>query len=162
MHEKVPMCENVLKCLKDMCELPLDKKNSKLCDKSYRVVKLQLSNYTELQLNKITTYFENNKIKILEMVFLGYSCIPKIFSCTVFKKNKRHRLMMWKMDLLIEYFSTQKCNIRKSGTVIEIGSCLTFQRKGGDNGKKQANQFQFKLVPTRIQIKPFLVKIFNN
>lgn len=163
MHTKVPMSQSVLTYLRGMCELPLDKKNNKMCDRSSPVVKLKRENYTERQLNSIILYFEKNKKRLLEMIFLGYDDDkPKILSCTVFKKKKRHKLMMWEMNVLIEYFCTQICKIRKSGTVIEIGSCLTFQRKGGDNGKKQANQFQFKLIPTRIQTPPFLVKIFND
>jgi len=70
--------------------------------------------------------------------------------------------MMWKTSDLIDYFSKQKCKIRKSGTVLELGPCLTFQRKGGDGGNISANQFQFKIVPTKIPVKPLLVKIFDN
>jgi hypothetical protein len=164
MHIKVPMCQNVFKFMKDMCELPLDKNNTKMCDKSSHIVKLTSDNYTVRQLNSIIEYFEKNKQRLIEMVLLGYDekNIPDIFSCTVFKKNKRQKLMMWKMDTLIQYFSTQICKIRKSGTVIEIGLCLTFQRKGGDNGKKQANQFQFKMIPTRIPLQPLFVKTFDN
>ena len=97
------------------------------------------------------------------MVFLGHNekYIPDIISCSIFKGKKRHKILMWSTKDVLDYFSLQKCRIRKSGTVIEIGQYLTFQRKGGDGGKKQANQFQFKAIISKIP-NPLYVKIFDN
>ena len=50
------------------------------------------------------------------------------------------------IDYLVECENSVK--IRDKKTVIEISKGLTFQRKGGDGGKKAANQFQFKFVPS--------------
>jgi hypothetical protein len=52
------------------------------------------------------------------------------------------------MDDIIEHLLHGKVTIRKSQTVIEISNGLTFQRKGGDGGKKEANNFQFKFIPS--------------
>jgi hypothetical protein len=42
--------------------------------------------------------------------------------------------------------------IRKSRTVVELGPSFTIQRKGGDGGRKSANDVQFKIVPSLLDI----------
>ena len=65
------------------------------------------------------------------------------------------------MEDVINYLSTQTFKIRKSGTVIELGTAFTFQRKGGDSAKKTANHIQFKLVFSNLNIKNKLVHVIN-
>ena len=45
-----------------------------------------------------------------------------------------------------------KPQISKNKTVINISDGLTIQRKGGDNGKKEANNFQIKFIPTKLKL----------
>jgi hypothetical protein len=50
--------------------------------------------------------------------------------------------------------------IKNSKTVIKISDGLTFQRKGGDGGKKQGNNFQFKFIPSSLPIdNAFIYKL---
>lgn len=146
-----------------MCELPLNKNNPKICDKTQKVVKLLKTNYTDRQLNTVINYFNSNMMKILTMAFLEYdrNYVPDILTITVFEGKIRKKILAWKMENVLQFFTDQTWKIRKSGTVIELGSYLTFQRKGGDCGKKQANQFQIKIIPSKIP-KPLFVKIFND
>ena len=56
------------------------------------------------------------------------------------------------MKDVIESLMKSKFVIRPSGTVIELGEVFTIQRKGGDGGKLCANQMQFKLIFSRLNI----------
>jgi len=47
LHIKIPMDNNTLSCLSKLCELPPNKKNKKMCDRSAQVVKLNRHNYSE-------------------------------------------------------------------------------------------------------------------
>jgi len=44
-------------------------------------------------------------------------------------------------------------SIRESMTVVQLGPSFTFQRKGGDGGRKSANDIQFKIVPSLLDVK---------
>lgn len=141
-----------------LCELPTVKK---MCDKTKHPKMLNEVNYTEDELKLLLSSFEKNKRQIIEYAFLGIvpKEEPELFMCSVYDKddNVKKNIVIWKTSLIIDEISENEVKIRKSCTVIEIGRCFTFQRKGGDNGKISANQFQFKLIPTLLSTKYALV-----
>ena len=57
------------------------------------------------------------------------------------------------MDEVIESLMQYDFKLRKSKTVIELGPSFTFQRKGGDGGRQSANDIQFKIVPSLLDVK---------
>ena len=143
LHERIPMSVPVKKILTDLCEIPLDKKDPRYVDREKSRIKLTLKNYTQHQLDLVINYFRTNKKQIVECTFLG--CLdetkPDILSATLFNKY----IYVWKMNDVVDYLCTQPVKIRPSQTVIEIGDCFHFQRKGGDSKKKSGNHCQFKL-----------------
>ena len=56
------------------------------------------------------------------------------------------------MKDVINYICKSNFIIRLSGTVIQLGDAFTMQRKGGDGGKKSANNLQFKLIFSKLDI----------
>jgi hypothetical protein len=146
----------MLKCL---CEYPPNKENPKLVCKKHIRKKLKLGVYTQRELDIVVAYFEKNKRKLAEYVLLGSDpeFKPDILSATIFKKDVRKTLYIWKMADIVDDICTKTVKIRKSCTVIEIGPYFTFQRKGGDGGKLASNQFAFKVdepnMPTTLAFK---------
>ena len=57
------------------------------------------------------------------------------------------------MGDVIESLMQYDFKIRNSKTVIELGPSFTFQRKGGDGGRQSANDIQFKIVPSLLEVK---------
>ena len=56
------------------------------------------------------------------------------------------------MKDVIESLMQYDFSIRDSKTVVELGPSFTFQRKGGDGGRKSANDIQFKIVPSLLDV----------
>ncbi len=157
--EKIPELDCCKIMLKSLCELPINP-ITKLCDKEFKIKKINTINYSKDEINNIIKIFNKNKKSILNYIFNGFEEVykPNLFSVTIFnKQNERERIIFWKINDIIDYLMNFEVKIRKSRTVIEISNGLTFQRKGGDCGKKQSNNFQFKFIPTVLPIDKALV-----
>lgn len=157
--EHIPKLKEIDYILKNMCELPTIIINGKkMCDKNAHIKKINNNNYSDDEIYKLLENFENNKKEILKYAFFGTKVenIPDLYIVSVFS-SKRENIIIWKTTDIIDEILKKPVNIRPSGTVIEIGNCFTFQRKGGDNGKECANQFQFKFIPTALNIENTLV-----
>lgn len=156
--DKIPQLSKCKYILQNLCELPINTITS-LCDKNYKITKINNINYTDHEINNLIQLFENNKRNILEYAFYGndISYKPELLSITLYNNNKRDKLIIWKLTDVIDYLMTFNVNIKKSKTVIEISNGLTFQRKGGDCGAKQANNFQIKFIPTMLPLTNALV-----
>ena len=139
--------------LRNLFELPIDEK-TKLCDKTKNVKKLDNSNYSKDELDNLLNNIEDNKRKIIEYAFYGTknAYIPELFSLSIFLNNERKKLIFFKLENIIDYLMKFKPQISKNKTVINISDGLTIQRKGGDNGKKEANNFQIKFIPTKLKL----------
>ena len=155
---KVPELENCKYMLKNLCEKPINEE-TKLCDKKYNIKKINNINYTENEIDNLINLIEKNKRNIINYAFHGSEekFTPELFSISLFTKDTREKLIFWKMNDIIEYLMKSKVNIKKSQTVIEISNGLTFQRKGGDGGKKGSNNFQFKFIPSSLPLDKALV-----
>jgi hypothetical protein len=156
--DKIPELDNCKYMLKNLCELPIDPK-TQLCDKKYNIKKINNTNYTEKEINNLIDLIEKNKKNIIQYAFCGYEIefIPELLSITLFTKNIREKIIFWKMNDIIDYLMNSNVVIKKSKTVIEISNGLTFQRKGGDGGKKEGNNFQFKFIPSNLPLDKALV-----
>ena len=163
--EKIPELKECELMLKRLCELPIDDETG-LCDENSNIVKLDNINYSNEELNKLINIIETNKEKIIKFAFLGYEeeYKPDILSISLFDENdtpccKRQKIIFWKMNDVIDYLVKleNSVKIRDKKTVIEISKGLTFQRKGGDSGKKSANQFQIKFIPSGLPLDNALV-----
>lgn len=97
----------------------------------------------------------SHKKKIIEHALLGHGERPDILCVTEWGKNnnKREKITFFMMDEVIESLMQYDFKLRKSKTVIELGPSFTFQRKGGDGGRQSANDIQFKLVPSLLDVK---------
>lgn len=97
----------------------------------------------------------SHKRKIIEHALLGHGERPDILCVTEWGKNnnKREKITFFMMDDVIESLMQYDFKLRKSKTVIELGPSFTFQRKGGDGGRQSANDIQFKIVPSLLEVK---------
>lgn len=96
-----------------------------------------------------------NKRQIIEHALLGHGEKPDILCVTEWgkKNNKREKITFYEMGDVIESLMQYDFKIRNSKTVIELGPSFTFQRKGGDGGRQSANDIQFKIVPSLLEVK---------
>jgi hypothetical protein len=155
----LPELKDIEYMLKSLCELPvIYNDNIKYCDTSKEIIKLNNTNYTQEELYNLINILERNKRKMINFALLGNNekYIPDIFICSVYNK-KRDKIIIWKTIDIINLICDNPVKIRDSGTIIQIGNCFIFQRKGGDCGKETANQFQFKLIPTKLSTKDALI-----
>jgi hypothetical protein len=133
--------------LEKLFHLPIDA-TTNLCVKQ-SVVKLDEDIYDDL--DDLIKIFKDNRRKIVEYVLCGNDDKPNILGVSMYVKSVSKQYIFHKMSDVIEFIMNDgDVCIRPSGTVIQIANCLTLQRKGGDSGRKSANNIQFKFVPSRI------------
>ena len=159
--KEIPSMKNIEVILKKLCEYPL-KECGKIVDKSKTIKKINISNYTQ---NEIDKFLENmNKIKkdLLNFAFCGCKDEQPQYFCGVEydKNNKRNKIIIFNINDVITFLDKFEFKIKKSETVIDLGDCFTLQRKGGDGGKKSSNQLQIKLIFSKLIINNKLEYIF--
>jgi len=96
-----------------------------------------------------------SKREILEHALLGHGDLkPDVLCITEWDKRDatRKKIMFVAMKDVIESLMQYDFSIRDSKTVVELGPSFTFQRKGGDGGRKSANDIQFKIVPSLLDV----------
>jgi len=159
--ESIPTLSPIAYLLNGLCESPL-LPCGKMIDKTKTRKLLSTDNYSATELTYLIKVLNDNKKNILECIFLGnnpkYS--PNILCGIEYIDNKRNNMTLYRMTDVIEYLAKQDFKITKSRSVISLGDCLTIQRKGGDGGKKSANNIQFKLVFSRLKIISGIVILF--
>jgi|TARA_B110000259_G_scaffold184757_1_gene232449 hypothetical protein len=95
-----------------------------------------------------------NKRILVEHALLGHGTKPDILCISEWDKRdtKRKKIMFASMENVVDSLMQYDFAIRKSRTVVELGPSFTIQRKGGDGGRKSANDVQFKIVPSLLDI----------
>ena len=96
-----------------------------------------------------------SKREILEHALLGHGHLkPDVLCITEWDKRDavRKKIMFVAMNDVIESLMQYDFSIRDSKTVVELGPSFTFQRKGGDGGRQSANDIQFKIVPSLLDV----------
>lgn len=159
--KQIPDLKQIEKILIDMCEYPL-KKCGKIIDKTKQIKKLNNDNYNNDELINLLNVLNNNKKIILEYVFLGNNNDIPQYICGIEcdKNNNRKKMTIYNIQDVIKYLEQYNFIIKKSHTVLQLGNCISFQRKGGDNGDKSSNQLQTKLIFSNIDIKNKLEYFF--
>ena len=147
---KIPTLAPVGKILKGMCELPL--KDDGTCDKRFKPIKY--SEYTAETITNFLNILNENKRAILEFALLGYqvAMCPEILVGVEYEGSERKKVTFYKMTDVINFLMTLDFQIMPRKTSVGLGKVFTMQRKGGDCGKKGANQIQMKLVFTKLVI----------
>lgn len=142
----IPGLKDIEGILISLCELPLCEEDNKKCDKSKTVVKLCEEAYSEEQLKLFIETLNKNKKELLNYVFLGANdaTTPEFIIGVQYIQNERKNITIYTISDIIDILICEDFKIRKSKTVFELGGSFTFQRKGGDNGRKSANQLQCK------------------
>jgi hypothetical protein len=149
----IPKLNTIVNILKGLCEIPL-KECGNLVNAEIGRKKLDNDNYTKNELTGLLDILNNNKLEIFNYIFLGKNeeFKPNYLCGVEYEKNIRKKIVMYKMVDVIKYLEKFNFIIKKSKTVIEIGNCISIQRKGGDGGKKTSNQIQFKLIFSSLNI----------
>jgi len=97
-----------------------------------------------------------SKREILEHALLGHGGLkPDVLCVTEWDKKDavRTKIMFVAMKDVVESLMRYDFSIRESKTVVELGPSFTFQRKGGDGGRRSANDIQFKIVPSLLDVR---------
>ena len=77
---------------------------------------------------------------------------PKYLIAVQYVNKIRKKIKFFKMNNIILFLMNKNFEISKSKSVVSLGKSLSFQRKGGDCGKKSSNQLQFKIVISSLDI----------
>lgn len=153
----IPGLKCIQNILTDWCEIPLQN-CGKIIDKEKQRKLLSTKYYTQEELDYLINVLDKNKVQILNFIFKGSNndYTPTYICGIEYNNNIRTKIIIYKIDDIIEYLSKEKFFIKSRKTVIGLGSCISLQRKGGDGGKKSSNQLQFKLIFSSINIKNIL------
>lgn len=142
--------------LKGLCEVPLI--NDKVVDKGAKRKLLNTENYSEEELSHLIIQLNKNKKEIIKYVIIGERPYPPNYLCCVEYVNKmRKKIIVYKMCDVLDYLANHDFCITNRKSVLSLGkNILTIQRKGGDSGEKSANQIQFKLLCSELNIEKCL------
>jgi hypothetical protein len=146
--ENIPSLGCIGKELKMLFEKPLLADNT--VDKSREIKRLDLTTYSQKDLNDILKTLNASKKEIFEYVLLG-NCEeykPEYLIGVEYEGTTRKMIIVLKTKDIINYFETLEFKISPRATGIILGgdSVLSIQRKGGDSGRKTSNQLQIKII----------------
>lgn len=151
--KNIPELSNISQILKDLFEYPL-LSNQKYIDKSKSLKKLCISNYSQETLTNFLEILNNNLKLILNYAFLGTNIElqPEYLFCVNYINNKRSNIILFKIKEIIDYLCKFDFKISTKKTAIILGNdaIISLQRKGGDCGRKTSNQFQIKIIVSKL------------
>ena len=152
--EHIPQLTEASQILKDLCEYPL-LPNQTHVDKSFKLKKLNSSNYTPEELNNFLEILNNNVGHILKYAFLGQDeeNQPKyVIAVECTKDGERDTITAFKIQDAINHLQTLRFKVspRKTGIYLGEDGIISLQRKGGDSGKKSSNNMQIKIKPCEL------------
>jgi hypothetical protein len=147
--KNIPELNEASQILKDLVEYPL-LANQTHVDKTKTIKKLSNSNYSHELLDNFLDLFNKSKKNILEYAFLGTNLEikPEYLFGVEYKNDKRYKIVVFKIQEVINYLEKLNFKISPRKTVILLGDkgTISLQRKGGDSGKKSSNQLQIKII----------------
>lgn len=151
--KSIPNLYTISKILKNLCEIPISDDGIHV-DKSQNRKLLSTENYTTETLENFINVLNNNKRQILEYVFYGkdQNMKPKYLIAVQYVNKIRKKIKFFKIDDIIAFLMKKNFEISKSKSVVSLDKSLSFQRKGGDCGKKSSNQLQFKIIISSLDI----------
>ena len=147
--ENIPELDEYSQILKDLFEYQL-LPNGTHVDKSKNIKKLCNSNYSQKILDNLLDLLNKFKKQILEYAFYGTNLEiqPKYLFGVEYENVKRNKIVVFKIEDVINYLEKLNFKISPRKTVILLGNngTISLQRKGGDSGKKSSNQLQIKII----------------
>lgn len=149
--EQIPNLKSIEHMLNGLCVIPLLENGT--IDKSKKRVPLCTTHYPNEQLTEFLRVLNDNKVDILRFAFEGFNQEhkPDFHAIAEYHGSVRKQVKLIETPRIIEYLKDFDFEIMKSKTVIKLGGVFSLQRKGGDNGRKTANQLQMKMVFTSIK-----------
>ena len=151
--KSIPQLKQCETLLKNMCEIPLSA-DKKFIDKTKSRIPLKNDIYSDEELSTFINVLNQNVTRIVEFALLGNAQDkPQILIEVLYdrKTRTRDKIIVYKMDDIINHLKCQKFTISKTGTVIKLGdSVITIQRKGGDSGRAASNQLQIKGIFSKL------------
>ena len=153
----IPGIEECSTILKNLCEYPL-LPNGTHIDKSKPIKKISTDNYPQEDLDKFISLLNNHKRHILNYIFNGTNSEtqPKYLFGVEYIGKKRNKIVLMKIEDIIDYLEPLDFTITKGKTVVKLDNIISIQRKGGDAGRKGSNQLQFKITVSNL-----LEKVYN-
>lgn len=150
--DMLPCLMPIRSMLKGMCEYNLMPDGT--VDKTSGRKKLTLQNYTQDELDGFVNVLNDNRRKIAETILMGTDeeRKPTHMAYVSYENAKRRSLKIWRMTDIVDSFVRHPISISSSGTTFKMGDALSFQRKGGDGGKRTSNQIQAKITPSKIDV----------
>ena len=155
--KSIPQLKPVRKMFKDLFEYPL-LEGGKYIDKSIKIKKLCISNYSQEELNNFLVLLNNHKKLILNYAFLGNNLemSPEYLLGVEYINKIRDNIKVFKIKKIIDYLENMNFKISPKKTRIILGNekykdIISLQRKGGDTGKKTSNQLQFKITISNLK-----------
>jgi hypothetical protein len=114
--------------------------------------------YSQEELDKFLIDFNKNRKKIINFAFLGIDSNYKPDIHCFYKNEGKDLYFVNTNELLLklyedEFFFTKKTKGKKPRGGNIKTSYISFQRKGGDKGRKPADQLQINLLPSNILLK---------
>ena len=154
------LCE-IENMLTGLCEIPL-LDNGTHVDKTKSRIPLSIENYSNEQLDNFICVLNANKMDILKYAFYGGdpSRMPNYVIGVEYIGTKRNKIIVYRIDDIINYLVNFNFEITKRKTVVSLANCISFQRKGGDSGKKGSNQLQIKFTISSLGIPPSIEHFF--
>lgn len=162
---KIPALKPIEHMLIAMCEIPLLPDN-KYVDEDQGRKELNLSNYSQEQLDHLINVLNCNKRQFLELVFLGSDTLeqPDVLLGVEYANGTRTQVIKFKISDIIDHLTGLDFKITDKACVIKLGDAgtLTLQRKGGDSKRKSGNHLATHIIVSnligKVPCKTFLVR----
>ena len=114
--------------------------------------RMYMNEFTLSERENLSRFLEENMVMIVSDIIRGRGRFAAVWMLVIHK----HQGYRWKLisinEAINHYVGDHKVEFTSNGG-IRLGR-ITMQRKGGDNGKKTANQLQFKANPLSIFALP--------
>lgn len=110
--------------------------------------RMLLSEMDENDQDKITDFFEKNKILIISDLLKGRGEFSADWALVILKINRESVWVLKSINEAMNVFGNGDVRITERGS-LKIGKIL-MQRKGGDNGRETAKMLQFKINPVEL------------
>ena len=107
-----------------------------------------LNEFTKTEQDYFLDFFEKNRLLILSDIIKGRGAFAAEWMLVVQKLDGTITWTIKSINEVLNIFNQGEVKITPQGS-LEIGK-VGLQRKGGDGGRKSANQMQFKIDPTEI------------
>ena len=107
-----------------------------------------LNEMSEIDQNKLVSFFNENKILIISDLLKGRGEFSADWTLVILKLNGESGWVLKSINHVMNIFGVGDVRITPKGS-LNIGK-IGMQRKGGDNGRDTAKMLQFKINPVEL------------